>query len=136
MSVTITAELPAPDELVALYGAVGWTAYTADPDRLAASVAGSTLVLAARDEAGALVGLARTLSDGHTIVYLQDILVDPAHQRDGIGGALLDEVLARADGIRQIVLQTDTDPGQRAFYESRGFIESHDNGLRSFALLR
>ncbi|MGN6409310.1 MAG: GNAT family N-acetyltransferase, partial [Curtobacterium sp.] len=61
------------------------------------------------------------------------------HQWSGIGGALLDAVLERYAHVRQTVLTTDAVPGQRAFYESRGFVEVHDlqsAPLRSFVLLR
>ncbi|MFJ3033548.1 GNAT family N-acetyltransferase [Curtobacterium pusillum] len=137
--VTITEELPGRDELLGLYDGVGWTAYTRHPDALVAAVAGSHLVLAARDHTGALVGLARTVSDGVTIVYVQDVLVLPSRQGTGIGGRLLDAVLERYAHVRQTVLLTDAEPGQRAFYESRGLIEVHDvepQPLRSFVLLR
>lgn len=139
MTFTITAELPAATELVDLYRSVGWTAYTDDAERLVDAVNASYCVLAARSESGGLVGLARTVSDGLTVAYLQDILVAPEHQRRGIGGALLDEILARTDGIRQLVLLTDAEEAQRAFYESRGLVEAHDfapNQLRSFVLFR
>ena len=137
--VTITAELPGRDELLGMYDGVGWTTYTRDPDALLAAVAGSHLVLTARVHSGALVGLVRTVSDGVTIVYVQDVLVLPSAHRSGIGGALLDAVLQRYAGVRQTVLLTDDQPGQRAFYESRGFVEAHDvepHPLRSFVLLR
>ncbi|WP_416371903.1 GNAT family N-acetyltransferase [Curtobacterium sp. VKM Ac-2884] len=139
MASTIRDERPGTAELVALYDAVGWTAYTDDPAALTASIAGSHSVLTARDAAGRLLGLVRTISDGVTIVYVQDVLVVPSAHRLGIGGALLDAVLRRYEGIRQTVLLTDAEPGQRAFYESRGFIEVHDvepQPLRSFVLLR
>lgn len=70
---------------------------------------------------------------------MQDLLVAPGHRRDGIGGQLLDAVLARYEHVRQTVLLTDAEPGQRAFSESRGFSEVHDvepAPLRSFVLLR
>lgn len=139
MTFTIADEIPAADEIVALYRSVGWTAYTADPDRLAAAVRASYSVLAARDDTGALIGMLRTLSDGLTIVYVQDILVSPGHRRSGVGGALLDHLIGQTADIRQTVLLTDDEPAQRAFYESRGLVESHDIGphpLRSFVLLR
>lgn len=139
MTFTIRDERPGTDELVALYDAVGWSAYTRDPEALTASIAGSHSVLTARDAAGRLLGLVRTVSDGVTIVYVQDLLVVPTAHRSGIGGALLDAVLDRSAGVRQTVLLTDTEPGQRAFYESRGFVEVHDvepQPLRSFVLLR
>ena len=139
MTTTIADERPGRDELVDLYDAVGWSVYTRDPGALVDAVAGSHLVLTARTDDGSLVGLVRTVSDGVTIAYVQDLLVRPAHQRGGVGGALLDAVLARYAGVRQTVLLTDAEPGQRAFYESRGFTEVHDVApapLRSFVLLR
>jgi ribosomal protein S18 acetylase RimI-like enzyme len=122
------------DELVGLYAAVGWTAYTKDPELLVAAVRGSTYVVAARRD-GKLVGLARALSDGATICYLQDILVHPDAQRGGVGRALVTAVLEHFGPVRQQVLLTDDEPGQRAFYESLGFTEIRDLGagtLRAF----
>ena len=121
---------------VLLYRSVGWTAYTDEPDTLVAAVAASHTVLCARSSSDEqLVGLARTISDGRTIVYLQDVLVRPEHRRAGVGGALLDAVLSRYRHVRQLVLLTDDEPGQRRFYESRGLVEAHDvrpGALRSF----
>lgn len=139
VTTTISDEQPGMDELVALYDAAGWTAYTQDPAALTAAIAGSHTVLTARDDDGLLLGLVRTVSDGVTIVYVQDVLVVPSAHRSGIGGALLDAVLQRYAGVRQTVLLTDAQPGQRAFYESRGLVEAHDvepHPLRSFVLLR
>ena len=48
------------EELCSLYDAVGWTSYTADPDRLAAAIRGSSHVLAAHHDASWLAALART----------------------------------------------------------------------------
>lgn len=138
MPTTIAAELPSPDEVVALYRSVGWTAYTDDPARLVAALHGSTRVFTARDDAGHLIGLARTVSDGCTIVYVQDVLVSPEHQQTGIGRDLMDALVAESTSIRQIVLLTDAEPGQRAFYESIGLTESHDirpTPLRCFVRL-
>lgn len=135
---TISTDVPEPAEILDLYLQVGWSAYTDEPDRLVAAVRGSTHVLAARDESGTLVGLLRALSDGHTITYVQDILVAPAAQRGGVGGALLDELLRLSATIRQVVLITDDEASQRAFYESRGLVEVHDvepSPLRAFVRL-
>jgi GNAT superfamily N-acetyltransferase len=103
MGFSTRAERPSLPELTSLYQSVGWSAYTVDPTRLKAAIDGSHLVLCARDSDGTLLGLARTVSDGNTIVYLQDLLVSAEHQREGIGGALLDEVLDRSRDIRQLV---------------------------------
>lgn len=124
-------------ELVALYDAVGWTAYTRDPEALERAIGASHCVVTARDTAGDLVGLARTLSDEVTIVYLQDILVHPAAQRLGLGRRLVEAALAEYPDVRQVVLLTDDEPRQRAIYESLGLTEAHDHDppLRAFVRL-
>ena len=108
------------NELMELYDGVGWGAYTKDPAALATAVANSTYVVEAR-VGGALVGLARGLSDDSAVFYLQDILVLPEWQRRGIGTALLERCLARFRHVRQKVLLTDDLPSQHRFYEGLGF---------------
>jgi GNAT superfamily N-acetyltransferase len=122
------------DELTDLYASVGWTAYTAAPEVLHTAVTGSSFVVVAR-RGGHLVGLARALSDDATVCYLQDVLVRPSEQRTGVGRALVTAVLDRYAAVRQKVLLTDDEPGQRAFYESLGYAEIRDLGpgtLRAF----
>jgi len=122
-------------DLVGLYSSVGWAAYASDPDALVRAVEQSSYVVTARDSDGELVGLARVISDEATICYLQDILVSPRQQRSGLGRTMLEKVLARYVHVRQKVLLTDDEPGQRAFYESLGFTEGHDfspTPLRAF----
>ncbi|XAS65166.1 GNAT family N-acetyltransferase [Micrococcaceae bacterium Sec5.8] len=126
-------------EVQALYESVGWGAYTREPKVLAAAVRGSSFVVTARNSGGALVGMARAISDDATICYLQDILVDPVFQKSGAGRALLEAVRGRYQHVRQFVLITDNDPGQRAFYESLGFTEGSDfrpEPVRVFAQFR
>lgn len=125
-------------ELLALYGSVGWTAYTNEPEVLERAVRKSSFVVTARAD-GALVGLARAMSDDETICYVQDILVHPSFHRSGVGRQLLAAVMDRFAHVRQTVLLTDNEPGQRAFYESQGFIEVGDSkphALRVFTLFR
>ena len=125
------------DQLLALYEAVGWTTYTADPAALEAAVAGSTRVVTARYGED-LLGLARVISDGATIAYVQDVLVHPALQREGVGRLLMEAVLEPFGHCRQKVLLTDDEPRQRAFYESLGWAEIRDVGegtLRAFVRL-
>lgn len=118
-------DIPTSDELVELYASVGWTAYTNDPVLLFDGVSRSLRVVCARD-GGRLVGLARVVGDGLTIVYLQDILVAPTHQRGGVGRELFERVLEPFPDVRQKVLITDDEPRQRAFYEAMGFTEIRD----------
>jgi ribosomal protein S18 acetylase RimI-like enzyme len=117
-------------EVLELYDSVGWSAYTRDPEKLAAALAGSSTVVTAR-EGDTLVGIARVVSDGASVCYLQDVLVHPQHQRRELGRQLVSRVLAPYEGVRQKVLLTDDEPGQKAFYESLGYRQVSDP-LRAF----
>ena len=85
--------LPSTEELVELYDAVGWSAYTRTPERLAPMLTGSRYLYVARENtaegAERLIGLVRAVGDGQTIAYIQDLLVHPQAQHHGIGSALL-----------------------------------------------
>lgn len=127
------------DEVLALYDAVGWTTYTREPDTLVRAIAQSSFCATARDDAGTLVGLTRVVSDDATIAYIQDVLVRPDAQGRGVGRALIEAALARYAHVRQIVMITDDEPGQRAFYESLGFTEGTDvstGPIRAFVQFR
>lgn len=93
-------------EILRLYASVGWTAYTDHPEALRQGFENSMLTLAAY-EGDQLLGIIRAVGDGHTIVFVQDILVFPEHQRKGIDSALLQAVLDRYSHVRQIELATD-----------------------------
>ena len=118
-------------EILTLYSSVGWTAYTDDPASLRAGFENSLLTLAAY-EGDTLLGVIRTVGDSQTIVYIQDILVLPEHQRQGIGTALVQAVLEHFREVRQIVLATDNTPKTIAFYESLGFVQLKNMGCCGF----
>ena len=68
-----------------------------------------------------LIGLARAISDDANIAYIQDILVHPDHQNQGIGKRLIQSILERYSHVRQKILLTDDRPEQISFYHSLGF---------------
>jgi len=105
--------------LTALYNSVGWTGYTDHPGKMARLLGGSLWYRSAYD-AVRLAGLIRVIGDDCSIAYIQDILVDPAYQRQGIGTALVQAALARFASVRQVVLVTDDSAATKAFYESVG----------------
>ena len=81
-------------EVLSLYRSVGWRVYADNPAMVKAAFAGSLLVLGAfvQDE---LIGLIRAVGDGVSILYIQDVLVAPEHQRKGVGRRLLQAMLAQ-----------------------------------------
>ena len=119
------------EEVLPLYAAVGWTAYTRDPEAMARGFRNSLLVLGAY-EGEKLLGLVRAVGDVGNIVFVQDILVYAEHQRRGIGRALMEAVLDRYAAVRQIQLTTDDTPRTLAFYRSLGFREYSELGCRGF----
>ena len=118
-------------EILRLYASVGWTAYTAQPEVLRKGFESSMLTLAAY-QGSQLLGIIRAIGDGHTVVFVQDILVFPEHQRKGVGSALLQAILDRYSHVRQIELATDNTPKTIAFYKSMGFRELSEIGCCCF----
>ena len=118
-------------EIIGLYSAAGWRAYTDDPEKLRKGFRQSLLVLGAY-EGSMLTGIIRVVGDGETIVFVQDILVLPEYRRKGIGTALLKNILIRYSHVRQIELVTDSRPETIAFYESAGFRKLSDAGCTGF----
>lgn len=114
-----------------LYQSVGWSVYTRHPEQLLQALRNSSFVVSAWLNQ-TLVGLARTVSDQVSICYIQDILVRPEFQGQGIGQRLMQEVLQHHKKVRQIVLITENEPKQLAFYTACGFKNLSDLGLNGF----
>lgn len=122
-------------EILPLYQAVGWTNYTQNPEMLRSAYSHSLETLVVRD-GGKTVGLIRAVGDGHSIVYIQDIIVHPEYQRRGIGTRLIQAMLAQFQHVYQIVLSTDSEARTIAFYESVGFTEHSKLGCAAFFKIR
>ena len=109
------------EDVLPLYEAVGWTNYTTKPEMLKAAFENSLHVLAAFTEEGILVGVLRAVGDGASILFIQDILVTPEYQHQGIGTKLLQQTLEKYKNVYQIQLATDDSKKTVSFYESNGF---------------
>ncbi len=107
------------NEIEQLYNSVGWKNYTDNIKKLMSGIKHSMYCLAVYDE-DTLIGLIRCIGDTHTIVYVQDLLVDPAYQGRGIGRKLLTTVLNKYSDVYQFVLITDEQKSTEAFYSSCG----------------
>lgn len=106
-------------EILALYDSVGWTAYTDSPEYLRQGFKNSLYTIGAYCD-DILVGLIRTVGDGFTIVLIQDLLVMPNYQRQGVGTRLIKAILDKYSHVRQVQLVTDNTPGTISFYRSIG----------------
>lgn len=119
-------------EVIKLYESVGWLNYTKNPIMLKNSFMNSLKVLAAYNEDG-LIGLIRVVGDGFSIVYIQDVLVNPLVQRRGIGTALIKRIMDEYKNVYQMNLLTDNTERTIKFYKSLGFYMDTDIECRAFS---
>lgn len=108
------------ENVLHLYQAVGWTNYTHQPQMLEKSLSHSLAIYLALD-GEAIVGLVRLVGDGFSSVFVQDLIVLPSYQRQGIGSALMKEALGDFKEAYQIQLATDQTEKNLEFYRFLGF---------------
>ena len=108
------------EDVLHLYQAVGWTNYTNQPKMLEQSLSHSLVIYLALD-GDAVVGLIRLVGDGFSSVFVQDLIVLPSYQRQGIGRSLMKQALGDFKGAYQVQLVTEQTEKNVRFYRSIGF---------------
>ena len=108
------------EDVLHLYQAVGWTNYTNQPQMLKQALSQSLVIYLALD-GDAVVGLIRLVGDGFSSVFVQDLIVLPSYQRQGIGRSLMKEALEDYKDAYQVQLVTDQTERTLEFYRSMGF---------------
>jgi len=104
-----------------LYRDAGWWEDDFSADFFPDMIAGSFCFVAAFAADGAMLGMARAISDGGSDAYIQDVTVRQDHRHAGIGGKLVEMLTERlrACGIDWIGLIAA--PGTESFYRELGF---------------
>ena len=95
----------APEKVIALYKANGWSSARKPVELVAALRDSHSLVSAWHGQK--LVGLGNAISDGHLVVYYPHLLVLPAHQGQGVGALILDRLKSKYQGFHQHMLVAD-----------------------------
>ena len=108
------------EDVLHLYQAVGWTNYTNQPQMLEQALSHSLVIYLALDD-DAVVGLIRLIGDGFSSVFVQDLIVLPSYQRQGIGSSLMKEALKDYKDAYQVQLVTEETEKNVRFYRSMGF---------------
>ena len=108
------------EDVLHLYQAVGWTNYTHQSEMLEQALSHSLVIYLALD-GDAVVGLIRLVGDGFSSVLVQDLIVLPIYQRQGIGSLLMKEALKDYKDAYQVQLVTDQTEKNVGFYSSLGF---------------
>lgn len=124
-------KLPKLEEVVKLYNDVGWYLYTNDEDVLYKSIANSLKVYTLWDDTN-LVGLARVVGDGYTIIYIQDILILEKYQSMGLGSLIINKILKDYKEVRQILLITEDTEKTVNFYKKNKLTDASKLGVVTF----
>ena len=108
------------EDVLHLYQAVGWTNYTHQSQMLEQALSHSLVIYVALD-GDAVVGLIRLVGDGFSSVFVQDLIVLPSYQRQGIGSSLMKEALKDYKDAYQVQLVTEETERTLEFYRFMGF---------------
>lgn len=109
-------------EYLAIRRQVGWKILKKEQAQKALE---NSLYVVTVYEDGTLVGMGRIVGDGAIICYVQDLIVVPKSQRNGIGSAILKKLIGYVEGLRQenseMMLCLMCAKGREVFYEKHGF---------------
>jgi len=125
---SLREEAPSPQAFNALRVAVGWD--VVDVEMAQKSLANSLFHVVMWDQQR-LIGMARVIGDGQMYFYIQDVVVDPAYQQQGIGQALMERVeaflsTAASAGATIGLLAAK---GKEGFYQRHGYLERNGENL-------
>lgn len=119
--VRIEERLPTAEEYNALRADAGWGTYDRETAArwLPASLYGVCAVDGERT-----VGMARVVGDGGLVFYVQDVVVAAPHRGQGVGGRLMERVMAfvASRAAPGAVVGLMSAAGKEAFYERLGFV--------------
>lgn len=115
-----------------IYALEGWTAYLNSDEKLVRAFDNSLYCLGAFD-GDKLVGFVRCVGDGEHILLVQDLIVDRAYQKQGIGTALFKEVWDKYKDVRMFQVNTDLeDEVDNRFYKSMGMKPLEEGHMISY----
>lgn len=120
------------EEILGLYARLGWTNYTDNPEMLRNAYLNSLKIYGAYVD-DKLVGIIRAVGDGFSVLFIQDLLVHPDFQRNGIGTLLLKRMLKEYENVYQMHLITEDSEKTISFYKSLGFTDNSDVNCKAFS---
>ncbi len=138
MEYTFMKDLPTAQEVLELKEEAGWI--LTDPACTQAgldnSLFGVSIRLDGRD--GKVVGMARVVGDGHTVFYIQDVIVRPPYQRQGLATQMLKAIMEYLEttACPGAIVGLMSAPGKEPLYERFGFwtrpVGHHGHGMMQY----
>lgn len=118
MSIEISInKIPTEGELIVLFHQTSWASKRQEAD-IKNMLESLTVFVSVRDNSK-LIGFGRAISDGVYRALIDDIIVDRAYQKKGLGKVIVENLLKQLDGIDEIFLNTK--PDLEEFYKKFGF---------------
>ena len=115
-----------------IYELEGWRAYLNSDEKLVRAFDNSLYLLGAFDDEK-LVGFVRCVGDGEHILLVQDLIVDKAYQKQGIGTTLFKTVWDKYKDVRMFQVNTDLeDEVDNHFYKSMGMKPLEEGNMVSY----
>jgi ribosomal protein S18 acetylase RimI-like enzyme len=126
----IVEKLPAPEEYNQLRQSVGWGIYERD---VILQALPNSLYCVCAVLSGEIIGMARIIGDNGIAYYIQDVIVKPDYQQQGIGTQLMDKIMGyiRIYANNNSVIGLMAAKGKEAFYTPYGFTVRPDERLGS-----
>jgi ribosomal protein S18 acetylase RimI-like enzyme len=118
--VTLVETLPSAQDYNYLRETAGWGIY---PERDVATYLPNTLYSVCAMDGETCVGMARVVGDGGLVFYIQDVIVLPEYQRQGIGTEMMRAVMnyIHSHAVHNCVVGLMAAKGKEYFYQRFGF---------------
>ncbi|MEW6984237.1 GNAT family N-acetyltransferase [Colwelliaceae bacterium 6471] len=118
----IENQSPSVDEFVQLREKIGWG--TTNMAMAQASLEHSLFHVTVCHDSQ-LIGMGRVIGDGFMYFYIQDVVIDPSYQGQGIGRIIMDNIenyLAKA-AKKGATIGLLAAQGKEGFYQKHGYVE-------------
>lgn len=89
-NVAIIEKIPTVKEYIQLRNSIGWNILQFD--KIKKGLDNSVFCVCA-EEKGSIVGFGRIIGDGATVFYIQDIMVNPAYQKQKIATLIMEKIM-------------------------------------------
>lgn len=113
-----------------LYDLVGWGSYDDEISKRALDNTYYSVSIYADER---IVGYGRIIGDTICFMYIQDIMVDPMYQGNGIGTMVMNKLLSKIYEIKKdnpdLRTYLGASKGRESFYERFGFVRRIDADL-------
>jgi ribosomal protein S18 acetylase RimI-like enzyme len=130
MNYQIIEKLPGPEEFIQLRQLVGWG--IPGRDVIVKALPNSLYCICAVTDAE-IIGMARIIGDGGLAYYIQDVIIKPKYQRQGIGTELMNKIMEyiHLHASDNAVIGLMAAKGKEPFYKRYGFTIRPDDNLGS-----